>query len=396
MVDNGEVKGPLAGLRVLELAGIGPVPFAGMLLADMGADVIRLDRVGQGAHPGDRDDLRHTSINLRGKRSLSVNITDPRGRDVVLRLVETCDVVLEGMRPGVAERLGLGPEECTALRPELVYGRMTGWGQTGPYAQVPGHDINYLALSGVLEGIGRPGSPPTPPLALVGDFGGGAMFLLFGVLSALHEARESGRGQVVDAAMTEGAALLNTLNYSMSAAGTNSVRRGEHILSGAAPHYDVYECSDGHWITVAANEPQFYRELRNVLQLEGDLWEDQHDRTKWDLRKAQLTTIFRTATRDEWCDRLENRPVCFAPVLDLFEAADHPQSRERQSFLRHEGVLQPAPAPRLNRTPGRVTNGAPRIGEHTSDILGELGVDTNEQHELERDGVIGVGSVQRR
>ena len=395
MVDSGEAKGPLDGLRVLELAGIGPVPFAGMLLADMGADVIRLDRVGQGAHPGDRDDLRYTSINLRGKRSLSVDIREPRGRDVVLRLIETCDVVLEGMRPGVAERLGLGPEECLALRPQLVYGRMTGWGQSGPYAQKPGHDINYLALSGVLEGVGRPDSPPTPPLALVGDFGGGAMFLLFGVMSALHEAKSSGQGQVVDAAMTEGSALLNTMNYSMGAAGTNSVRRGEHMLSGAAPHYDSYECSDGHWITIAANEPQFYRELRDALDLEDDLWEDQHDRAKWVLRKAKLAEIFRTATRDEWCERLEGRPICFAPVLDLFEAADHPQSRARESFLRREGVLQPAPAPRLNRTPGRVTSGAPRIGEHTSSILEELGVDTDDRYELERDGVIGVGSSQK-
>ncbi|KQU52320.1 hypothetical protein ASG84_25030 [Rhodococcus sp. Leaf278] len=395
MNSTDQTPGPLDGLRVLELAGIGPVPFAGMLLADMGADVIRLDRVGRGAHPADVDELRHTSINLRGKRSLSVDVTKPDGRDIVLRMIETCDVVLEGMRPGVAERLGLGPDDCMSLRPELVYGRMTGWGQTGPYAQVPGHDINYLALSGVLEGIGRPDSPPTPPLALVGDFGGGAMFLLFGVMAALHEVARSGSGQVVDAAMTEGAALLNTMNYSMTAAGAGTMKRGEHFLSGAAPHYDAYRCSDGHWITVAANEPQFYRELRDALGLDGEAWEDQHDRSLWTWRKTQLGTIFARATRDEWCARLEGRDICFSPVLDMFEAENHPQSLDRKSFLRRDGVLQPAPAPHLSRTPGRVSTSPPRIGQHTSELLTDLGVSVDLQRQWESEGVIGSRVVER-
>ncbi|WP_285189529.1 CaiB/BaiF CoA-transferase family protein [Rhodococcus sp. MEB041] len=389
MNSTGGAPGPLQGLRVLELAGIGPVPFAGMMLADMGADVIRLDRVGRGAHAADVDELRHTSINLRGKRSLSVDVTTPHGRDVVLRVIETCDVVLEGMRPGVAERLGLGPDDCMARRPDLIYGRMTGWGQTGPYAQVPGHDINYLALAGVLEGIGRPDSPPTPPLALVGDFGGGAMFLLFGVMAALHEVKSSGRGQVVDAAMIEGAALLNTMNYSMSAAGAGTTERGEHFLSGAAPHYDAYRCSDGHWISIAANEPQFYAELRDALGLDGKEWNDQHDRALWAWRKVQLDNLFGSATREQWCERLEGRAVCFSPVLDMHEAAEHPQSLERQSFVSREGVLQPAPAPRLSRTPARVGARPPKIGEHTIDLLTELGFAPESVRQWEIDGVIG-------
>ncbi|MEV0544515.1 CaiB/BaiF CoA transferase family protein [Nocardia salmonicida] len=389
MGESNQSEGPLHGLRVLELAGIGPVPFAGMLLADMGADVIRVDRVGAGAHAGDTDDLRYTSINHRGKRSLSVDITTDHGRAIILEVVATCDVLLEGMRPGVAERLGLGPADCTASRPQLVYGRMTGWGQSGPYSRFPGHDINYIALAGVLEGIGRPGSPPTPPLAFVGDFGGGAMFLLFGVLSALYEVSRSGRGQVVDAAMTEGAALLNTMNYSMLAAGAHSIQRGEHILSGAAPHYDAYECSDGRWISLAANEPQFYRQLIDHLHLDEEKWKDQQDRAKWSSRKRELTSLFLAASQTEWCERLEGRVGCFAPVLDMVAAADHPQSRERHSFIQPGGVLQPAPAPRLDRTPGRVRHAPPRIGQDSTMILRELGYDSARVRALMDQGVIG-------
>lgn len=389
-MDTAKQLGPLSGLTVIELAGIGPVPFAGMLLADMGADVIRIDRVGKGAHAWDTNELRHTGINLRGKRSLSIDLRDSRGVEIIMRLIERSDILLEGMRPGVAERLGLGPEACFERRPELVYGRMTGWGQDGPQASAAGHDINYLALSGVLNGIGRPDSPPTPPLSLVGDFGGGSMFLLFGVMSALYEARNSGRGQVVDSAMIEGAALLNTSNYSMLASGTSSIERGEHMLSGAAPHYDAYECSDGRWVTIAAIEPQFYQELLSALELSGDLWEGQHDRSKWPARKKKLSRLFRQHDVHEWTARLQHREVCFAPMLDPVEAASHPHNVHRQNFQIRDGVLQPAPAPKLSQTPATIRSSPPLIGEHTAEILRELGYHNDELSDLEGSAVIGI------
>ncbi|WP_181781173.1 CaiB/BaiF CoA transferase family protein [Pseudonocardia pini] len=380
--------GPLAGTRVLEFRGIGPGPLAGMLLADMGADVVRVDppTTVNAALPPDRLDLVH-----RGKRSIVADLKTARGLETVLRLVGTADAVVEGYRPGVAERLGIGPDACLARNPALVYGRMSGWGQDGPYAHAAGHDLNYIALAGVLEGIGRPGDPPTPPQSYVGDYGGGAMFLAFGVVCALLEARRSGTGQVVDAAMVDGAAVLATQYWALKAADRWHDGRGTNFVDGSSPHYDTYECGDGLFVSVAPMEPRFYAELRRLLELTDPVWDDQEDRSLWPQRKKLLAELFRTRTRAEWCDLLEYSDACFAPVLAMTEAPDHPHNRARNTFVEEFGVLQPAPAPRLSATPGAIRSGPPAPGLHSRDVLAEAGFAATEIDELFRGGHVLEG-----
>jgi alpha-methylacyl-CoA racemase len=309
---------------------------------------------------------------------------------VALQLIESADVLLEGLRPGVTERLGLGPEDALRRNPRLVYGRMTGWGQVGPYSQMAGHDINYIALAGLLHGIGRAESPPAPPLSYVGDFGGGSMFLVFGVLSALLERQASGLGQVVDAAMVDGAASLSALNFTLRAQGSWSDERGGNMLDGSSPHYDTYECADGAFVAIGPQEHRFYTQLRELLGLADDaLWGDQWDRALWPQRKIALRDLFRTRTRTEWCSLLEYTDTCFAPVLDFSEVEDHPHLAERQTYVNHFGVLQPAPAPRLDRTPGTLTLPPPAIGEHTDQLMKELGYELSSVEGLRRKGAIG-------
>jgi alpha-methylacyl-CoA racemase len=373
------VTGPLHGIRVLELGGIGPGPFAAMVLADLGADVVRIDRptatTATAAAPRD--------LLARGRRSVVVDLKHPGGVEVVLRLAESSDALIEGFRPSVAERLGVGPDVCLARNARLVYGRMTGWGQEGPYAARAGHDINYIALAGALEAIGRAEQPPTPPLNLVGDFGGGGMLLALGVACALVERASSGAGQVVDAAVVDGVALLTTMFH-----GIPMGPRGTNALDGAAPYYDVYECADGRYVAIGAVEPEFYAELRRVLGLDEPEWEEQRDRSRWHDRKAELGALFRTRTRDEWCKVFDDVDACFAPVLSLDEAPHHPHNMARGTFLEREGVVQPAPAPRFSRTPGLLDRPPPRPGAHTDEVLSERGFRPDELAELRAEGVI--------
>jgi alpha-methylacyl-CoA racemase len=362
------MNGPLRGLRVIEMAGIGPGPFCAMLLADMGADVIRIDRRGTAPEPA-HGELR-TAVMNRGRRSIALDLKQPAALEVVLALVHSADVLLEGFRPGVMERLGLSPDVCLARNPRLVYGRMTGWGQQGPLAPAAGHDINYIALSGALSALGTP-ETPVPPLNLVGDFGGGAVMLAFGIACALLEARASGQGQVVDAAMVDGAALLMSMFYGMHAGGRWH-ERGNNLLDGAAPFYGCYRCADGKWVAVGAIEPQFYALLMQMLELPLAEW-PQHDRARWPQLKQVMALRFAAKTRDEWCALLEGSDACFAPVLGLDEAPGHAHNRARANFVEVDGVVQPAPAPRFSRTPGAVQRPPEAPGRHTESILGELG-----------------------
>jgi alpha-methylacyl-CoA racemase len=358
--------GPLKGIRVLEFAGIGPAPFCGQLLADLGADVVRIDRIPPtGAAP--RDPLG------RGRRSVAIDLREASGRELALELVERCDALLEGYRPGVMERLGLGPVPCLARNPRLVYGRMTGWGQDGPLASAAGHDINYIALSGALHAIGR-AEGPVPPLNLVGDFGGGGMLLALGVACALIERQSSGRGQVIDAAMVDGSALLMTLFYELRAHGLWSDARGSQLLDGGAPHYDVYETRDGRHVAIGPLEPKFHGELLQRMGLAAEDLPGQNDRARWPQTRERLRAVFREKTRDEWCALLEGSDACFAPVLTLSEAPQHPHLRARGTFVECDGAQVPAPAPRFDRTPGAIRRGAPRAGEHTDEVLREWGL----------------------
>lgn len=372
------MAGPLAGCRIIELAGMGPGPFAAMLLSDMGAEVLRVDRaaaVGTEAAP-------LWDVNARGRRSVGVDLKHPEGRALVLRLVARADGLIEGFRPGVAERLGLGPDDCLALRPSLVYGRMTGWGQTGPYAQAAGRDINYVALSGTLAMIGRAGEAPVPPLNLVGDFGGGGLLLAFGMVCALLEAERSGQGQVVDAAMVDGAALLAGMIHGLRADGQWG-ERGTNLLDSGAWFYEVYETADGRFVSVGAIDERSREELLAGTGLADDVdgggpVPDAGDRSTWPAMKARLAAVFATKSRDEWCALLEGRDTCFAPVLDPEEAPDHPQLRDRGTFTEVAGVVQPAPAPRLSRTPAAVQGPPPAPGEHTEAALADWGIAADE------------------
>ncbi len=378
--------GPLAGYKVIEIAGIGPLPMCTMLLSDMGAEVLRIDRtrdpgLGIGRDPA-RDPLN------RGRRSAAVDLKTPEGAGTVLRLARRADALIEGFRPGVAERLGIGPGDCLARNPKLVYGRMTGWGQDGPLAQAAGHDINYIALTGVLHAIGRAGGTPTPPLNLVGDFGGGALYLAFGVVCALLEARSSGRGQVVDAAMVDGAASLMTMVYGMHAMGLWRDARGANFLDSGAPFYDVYETSDGGYVAVGAIEPKFYAELLEMCGLEREELPGQMDTARWPQLRASLARVFKTKTRDQWCAILEGSDACFAPVLSLEEAPAHPHNRARGTFVTRDGVIQPAPAPRFSRTKAEI-QGPPRTrGADTDAALRDWGFDGDEIARLRDAGAI--------
>jgi alpha-methylacyl-CoA racemase len=342
--------GPLSGLRVIELAGIGPGPHAAMILADLGADVVRVERADARADP-----QRRSNQLLRGRRLLVVDMKTDAGRELVLGLVALADVLLEGFRPGVVERLGVGPADCQAVNPRLVYGRMTGWGQDGPLAERAGHDINYISLTGALHAIGRAGEPPAPPLNLVGDFGGGSMFLLTGVLAALWERERSGRGQVIDAAMVDGTSVLLQMMWAMRAMGTWTSQRGSNLLDGAAPFYDTYVCSDGRYVAVGAIEPQFYFQLLEGLGLASAALPAQHDRAGWPQLRATFTRIFLSRTRSEWALLFADRDACVTPVLSFDEAAAHPHLAARQTLIEVDGVLQAGPAPRFSRT----TTGTP-------------------------------------
>ena len=368
-------SGPLAGTRVVELAGIGPGPFAAMLLADMGADVVRVERSPRagGGDPATPSATTSADVSNRGRRSIAVDLKHPAGRATVLRLVEKADALLEGFRPGVTERLGLGPDDCWAVNPRLVYGRITGWGQDGPHAGLAGHDIDYIALTGVLGAIGRIGSPPVPPLNLVGDFGGGGMFLAFGVACGLLEARSSGLGQVIDAAMVDGAAVLSTMFWALRAMGAHNDVRGTNLLDTGAHFYEVYETADGGHVAVGAIEPQFYAELCRLTGFEaGRPDPPSHlDSSTWPERKAAMAELFRQRTRAEWCELLEGTDACVAPVLAFAEAPGHPHLQARGTFVEVGGVVQPAPAPRFSRTPGSIQRPPPHPGQHTDEILSD-------------------------
>jgi alpha-methylacyl-CoA racemase len=368
------MPGPLNGLRVIEMVGLGPCPFAAMMLADMGAEVIRIDRKQTPGNAGPFPILgTKFDVLARGRRSLALDLKHPDARDVVLRLAEQADVLVEGFRPGVMERLGLGPDACLERNPKLVYGRVTGWGQHGPLAQAAGHDLNYIALSGMLHAMGRADAPPAPPLNLVGDFGGGAMMLAFGVVCGVLEARASGKGQVVDAAMTDGSALLGAMMYGLRAFGTWNDQREANMLDGGAPFYDTYACADGKYISIGAIEPQFYTQL---LALAGAVDPDfarQWSRPRWPQLKAKFAALFATRTRDAWCALLEGTDVCFAPVLDMAEAPAHPHNLARGTFIEQDGVTQPAPAPRFSRTAPGVPAAPAAPGQDSEQVLADWG-----------------------
>jgi alpha-methylacyl-CoA racemase len=379
--------GPLEGVRILEIAGIGPGPFAAMMLADMGAEVIRVDRAqsvmgGDPAHPP-------VDVLNRGRRSIGIDLKNPDGVEALLTLVESADALIEGFRPGVAERLGFGPDVCLARNPRLVFGRMTGWGQSGPYASAAGHDINYIALAGALDPIGRAGEKPVPPLNLVGDFGGGGMLLAYGVVCGLLEARTSGQGQVVDTAMVDGAAVLTTMFHAFRAMGMWEDERGTNLLDTGAHFYDVYETSDGKYVSIGSIEPQFYAELLRLTGLDADdTMPRQQDRTQWPALKERFTELFKTKTRDEWRALLEDSDACFAPVLTMSEAAEHPHIQARGTIVEYEGVLQPAPAPRFSRTTAELRSPPARPGEHTDVALADWGFTAAELAALHAVGAI--------
>lgn len=361
--------GPLAGIKVVELAGIGPGPMAAMQLADMGASVLRIER----REPADLGVPRPLKFDLlkRNRQAIALDLKDPEAIGLVLELIGQADALVEGFRPGVMERLGLGPDACLARNPKLVYGRVTGWGQQGPLAHAAGHDINYIALSGVLDAIGREGQPPTAPLALVGDFGGGGMFLAMGVLAALLHARATGQGQVVDAAIVDGAASLATAFYGLNAAGRWNGARGSNVLDTGAPHYDAYECSDGRWISIGPIEARFHAELVRRLGLDIDEIGLPGDRDRWPKARAAFAQVFKSKTRDEWCALLEGTDACFAPVLSFDEAPDHPHLKARGTFVEVDGVTQPAPAPRFSATPSARPHG-PTAPEGVAALQGWL------------------------
>jgi len=378
--------GALDGVRVIELAGIGPGPFCGMMLADMGADVVRIDRAG--AVRGGDPDRPPANVNARGRRSIGVDLKSDEGRELVLRMVADADVLFEGFRPGVAERLGLGPDDCLARNPAIVYGRMTGWGQDGPYAQTAGHDINYIALAGALAHMGRHDTGPVPPLNLVGDFGGGGMYLAYGIVCALLSARITGEGQVVDAAMVDGAASLMGFFYGMLHTGFATEGRGENMLDTGAHFYDVYRCSDGEYISIGSIEPQFYAELIEKLGLDPDDFAAQHDRSRWPELKEKVAAVVATRTRDEWDAVLEGSDVCYAPVLTVSEAMEHPHLVARGTFVESGGLRQPGPAPRLSGTPGSIRRPPPHEGQHTDELLDELGLGVDEVSALRASGAV--------
>jgi len=377
--------GPLQGVKVIELAGIGPGPFAGTLLSDMGAEVVRVERADwvdkmQGPYG--------FWVDGRGRRSVGVDLKHADGVETVLRLVEQADVLIEGYRPGVTERLGLGPDTCLARNPRLVYGRMTGWGQEGPLANAAGHDINYISVAGALAHFGRAGQPPTPPLNMVGDYGGGAMFLAFGIVCALFEAKASGEGQVIDAAMVDGAAYLMGPIWGLRNMGGMSDERGTNLLDTGAPFYDAYETSDGKWVSIGSIEPQFYAELLSRLGIDPEGLPGQNDRAGWPAMRARFTAIFASKTRDEWTALLEGTDVCFGPILTMTEAAEHPHIKERGTVVNYHDILQPAPAPRFSRTEAEIQGPAVPPGHDTDAVLASFGFSPEEIVALTESGAV--------
>ena len=383
------MSGPLTGVTVVELAGAGPAPFCGMVLSDLGADVITVHRPSAVTMPsGDPvAEMIQTTLS-RGRRSVAIDLKSPEGLALLHEMLGRADVLIEGFRPGVTERLGIGPEDCVARYPSLVYGRVTGWGSSGPYSQAAGHDINYIALSGALAHVGRRDERPVPPLNLVGDFGGGGLLLALGVVAALFEARISGRGQVVDAAMVDGAALLMTMMHELLGRGAWDERRGANLNDGGAPFYDVYETSDGAYLAVGAMEPKFFAELLDRLRIDTTELPDQWDRAGWPVTRERLAATFRTRTRAEWCDLLEGTDACVTPVLTMSEAVQHPHNVARGTFTDVDGIVQPAPAPRFSRTPGAVQRPPSAPGRHTDEVLTDLGIDADGIAEFRARGVV--------
>src|SRR5262245_44971467 len=382
--------GVLSGYKIIEFAGIGPAPMCAMLLSDMGAEVLRIDRT-EDANLGIPTETKYGVLN-RGRRSVAIDLKKKEGIEVALKLIAQADAVIEGFRPGVMERLGLGPDVCMARNPRLVFGRMTGWGQDGPLALAAGHDINYIALTGALHSIGRKGEAPVPPLNLVGDFGGGGVYLALGVVAALLEAQKSGKGQVIDVAMIDGASSLMAAIYGLRAAGRWTEVRGENILDTGAHYYDVYETSDGKYISIGSIEPKFYAELLRLSGLQQEELPRQNDRPAWPGLKDRIAKIFKTKTREEWCKIMEGSEVCFAPVLSMQEAPSHPHNRQRGTFVEVDGVVQPAPAPRFSRTPSAIQRPPATPGEHTDEALRDWGLSATELAQLRSSGAIGARS----
>jgi alpha-methylacyl-CoA racemase len=385
--------GALSGYRVIELAGIGPAPMCAMMLSDMGADVLRIDRTAD-AGLGIAMETKYNLLN-RGRRSVAFDLKRPEAAEAMLRLVERADALIEGFRPGVMERLGIGPDQCLARNPRLVYGRMTGWGQEGPLAHAAGHDINYIALAGALHSIGRKDERPVPPLNLVGDFGGGALYLALGIVTGLLEAQKSGKGQVVDTAMVDGVASLMTAIYGMRGAGVFTDNRGENMLDTGAHFYDAYETSDGKYICIGSIEAKFYEELLRLSGLKGEELPRQLDRKSWPAMKERIAKLFLTKTRDEWCRIMEGSDVCFAPVLSMEEAPRHPHNRQRATFVEENGVIHPAPAPRFSRTPSAIQRPPARTGEHTEEALRDWGFSASDLERLRACGAIASAAGQK-
>jgi alpha-methylacyl-CoA racemase len=373
-------SGPLSGLKIVEFAGIGPGPFCGMLLSDLGADVVRVDRKGgRGGAPSD--------VTSRGRRSIALDLKSPDAIEAVLKLLENADGLIEGFRPGVMERLGLGPDVVLKRNPKLVYGRMTGWGQFGPYAKAAGHDMNYIAITGALHAIGTE-DKPVPPLNLVGDFGGGALYLAFGLLAGVISARETGKGQVIDCAMSDGAASLMAMFYGFKGAGIWKDERRSNLLDGGAHFYDTYQCADGKWISIGSIEPQFYALLLEKTGITDPEFANQMDRSAWPSLKAKLQDVLRTKTQAEWCAIMDATDICFAPVLTLDEAPNHPHNAERKTFVTVEGVVQPAPAPRFSETPGAIQGPPPKIGAHNDEALADWGFSAGDIAALKEKGAL--------
>jgi alpha-methylacyl-CoA racemase len=378
--------GPLSGYRIIELAGIGPGPMCAMLLSDMGADVLRIDRTAD-AGLGIATDTKYALLN-RGRRSVALDLKKPQAIEAVLKLVEKADGLIEGFRPGVTERLGIGPDVCLKRNSRLVYGRMTGWGQEGPMALAAGHDINYIALSGALHSIGRRGEAPVPPLNLVGDFGGGALYLALGMVAGILETQKSGKGQVVDAAMVDGAASLMTAIYGIHGSGRWTDNRGDNILDSGAHYYDVYETKDGKYVSIGSIETKFYDELLELSGLKKEELARQNDRDAWPAMKQKVAACFKTKTRDEWCKIMEGSDVCFAPVLSMTEAPKHPHNRHRGTFIEDGGVIQPGPAPRFSRTPSKIQRPPAHPGEHTEEALRDWGFSASDLDGLRKAAAI--------
>ena len=361
--------GPLKDIKVIEMAGIGPAPFCGMILADMGAEVISVERITAAGRGSSAD------IASRGKKSIAVDIRKSEGQDIIKKLVESADVLIEGFRPGVMEKNNLGPDELLNINPKLIFGRMTGWGQNGPLANAAGHDINYIALSGVLGAIGKKETPPPPPLNLIGDFGGGGMLLALGVCAALNTVNKEGKGQVIDAAMTEGSALLMSMMYGMLNSGIWTDSRDSNLLDGAAHFYGCYECKDGKFVSIGSIEPQFYSLLREKMNIDEDIFDNQMDKNSWPALRENLENRFKEKTRDEWCQIMEGTDICFAPVLSMKEAINHEHNVERKSFFDLDNVVQPSPAPKFSYSESEVSHPPAKVGTHTKEIMISLGLE---------------------